>query len=46
VPLSDADPAFADMATCVIIGSPDTRLIERPGMEPLVYAPRSAKAAT
>jgi len=46
VPLAEADPAFADMATCIIIGSSDTRLIERAGMEPLVYAPRSAKAAT
>lgn len=45
VSLAEADPGFADMATCVIIGSPETRLIERPGREPLVYAPRSAKAA-
>ena len=46
VPLSEADPGMADMATCILIGSPETRLIERPGREPLVYAPRSAKAAT
>jgi precorrin-3B C17-methyltransferase len=44
VPLAEADPAFADMATCIIIGSPETRMIARPGREPLVYAPRSAKA--
>lgn len=30
----------ADMATCVIIGSTQTRLIERPGAAPLVYATR------
>lgn len=41
VSLADADPATADMATCVIIGSPETRVIERPGMAPLVYSPRS-----
>ena len=29
VPLGDADPARADMATCVIIGSAETRIIER-----------------
>lgn len=46
VPLSEADPGMADMATCILIGSPETRLIERPGREPLVYAPRSVKAAT
>jgi precorrin-3B C17-methyltransferase len=39
--LAEADPAKADMATCVIIGSPETRLIERPGRPPLVYSPRS-----
>lgn len=38
--LAEADPAKADMATCVIIGSAETRLIERPGKSPLVYAPR------
>ncbi|MBS9720589.1 precorrin-3B C(17)-methyltransferase [Tianweitania sp. BSSL-BM11] len=46
VPLSQAEPDMADMATCILIGSPETRLIERPGRETLVYAPRSAKAAT
>ncbi|UJW85422.1 precorrin-3B C(17)-methyltransferase [Devosia sp. SL43] len=39
--LAEADPGKADMATCVIIGSPETRLIERPGRSPLVYSPRS-----
>jgi precorrin-3B C17-methyltransferase len=39
--LAEADPAKADMATCVIIGSAETRLIERPDRPPLVYSPRS-----
>lgn len=42
VGLGDADPSRADMATCVIIGSAETRLVERPGLAPLVYSPRSA----
>lgn len=43
--LADADAAKADMATCVIIGSPDTRVIERPGKPSLVYSPRFAEAS-
>lgn len=39
-PLGEADAQTADMATCVIIGSAETRIIERPGMDPLVYSPR------
>ena len=39
--LAEADPARADMATCVIIGSPETRVIERENLPPLVYSPRS-----
>ncbi|HEV7344878.1 MAG TPA: precorrin-3B C(17)-methyltransferase [Devosia sp.] len=39
--LAEADPERADMATCVIIGSPETRVIERDGLSPLVYSPRS-----
>ena len=42
VPLGEADGQQADMATCIIIGSAETRIIERPGMDPLVYSPRSA----
>jgi precorrin-3B C17-methyltransferase / cobalt-factor III methyltransferase len=38
--LVEADPAQADMATCVIIGSSETRTIEREGLRPLVYTPR------
>jgi precorrin-3B C17-methyltransferase len=41
-PLSGADPQKADMATCVIIGSPETRVIERGERPALVYTPRSA----
>lgn len=43
VPLAEAEQHPADMATCVIIGSPDTRVIERPGRDALVYSPRSAR---
>lgn len=42
--LADADAVAADMATCVIIGSAETRSIERPGRQPLVYSPRSTGA--
>jgi precorrin-3B C17-methyltransferase len=36
----------ADMATLIIVGSPETRVVERPGRAPLVYTPRSAGPAT
>jgi precorrin-3B C17-methyltransferase len=42
--LQAADPAGADMATLVIVGSAQTRLVSRPGQAPLVYTPRSASA--
>ncbi|MBV8285783.1 MAG: precorrin-3B C(17)-methyltransferase [Hyphomicrobiales bacterium] len=42
--LQAADPAGADMATLVIVGSAATRLVPRPGHAPLVYTPRSASA--
>jgi precorrin-3B C17-methyltransferase len=42
--LHAADPAGADMATLVIVGSAETRLVSRPGQAPLVYTPRSASA--
>ncbi|MGB3389861.1 MAG: precorrin-3B C(17)-methyltransferase [Pseudaminobacter sp.] len=38
--LSEAKPEQADMATCVMIGSRETRIIERDGRPPLVYTPR------
>jgi len=40
MPLSEADANRADMATCVIIGSPETRIVERDGQPDLVYTPR------
>ena len=40
--LDSADPSRADMATLIIVGSAATRVIERPGLLPLVYTPRSA----
>ncbi|MGP9767842.1 precorrin-3B C(17)-methyltransferase [Halomonas sp. AOP13-D3-9] len=39
--LGEATPDMADMRTLVIVGSQQTRLIERAGV-PLVYTPRSA----
>jgi precorrin-3B C17-methyltransferase len=42
VPLASADPSKADMATCIVIGSPETRIIKRERRAPLVYTPRSA----
>ncbi|HSI41019.1 MAG TPA: precorrin-3B C(17)-methyltransferase [Xanthobacteraceae bacterium] len=44
VPLASADAADADMATCLIVGSGETRIVERPGRAPLIYTPRSARA--
>ena len=44
--LAEADPASADMATLVIVGSAQTRTIARPGHPPLVYTPRAAQEAT
>ncbi len=43
--LAAADPTAADMATLVIVGSSDTRVIARPGRSPLVYTPRSSQGA-
>ncbi len=39
-PLGSADAASADMATCVIIGSAETRIITRAMKPDLVYTPR------
>jgi precorrin-3B C17-methyltransferase len=39
-PLAEAEAGMADMATCVIIGSPETRVITRSGKSDLVYSPR------
>jgi precorrin-3B C17-methyltransferase len=38
--LAAADPTRADMATCLLVGSEATRLVERSGLPPLVYTPR------
>jgi precorrin-3B C17-methyltransferase len=45
VPLAEADPGTADMATCVIVGSAATRVVPRCGLPPLIYTPRSASPA-
>ncbi len=40
--LANAEADMADMATCIIIGSPETRIIRRGEKPALVYTPRSA----
>ena len=40
-PLSAARGAQADMATCIIVGSAQTRVLERPERSALIYTPRS-----
>lgn len=44
-PLADARGGMADMATCVIVGSAETRTIARGPLPPLVYTPRFAASA-
>lgn len=44
--IAQVDPAAADMATLVIVGSAQTRVIERPGRSPLVYTPRIGQEAS
>jgi precorrin-3B C17-methyltransferase len=41
--LAEAAAVSADMATLVIVGSAETRSIERPGKMPLIYTPRAAQ---
>jgi precorrin-3B C17-methyltransferase len=43
--LGAARSEMADMATCVIVGSRETRVVERAGRAPLVYTPRALAAA-
>jgi precorrin-3B C17-methyltransferase len=43
--LATATNEAADMATLVIVGTRDTRVIERPGRPPLVYTPRAIPRA-
>ena len=45
MPLGEAKAERADMATCVVIGSPETRIIARPSLPDLVYTPRFLKDA-
>jgi precorrin-3B C17-methyltransferase len=40
--LAEANAAQADMATLVIVGSRETRVIARPGRSALIYTPRTA----
>jgi precorrin-3B C17-methyltransferase len=44
--IAQADPTSADMATLVIVGSAQTRVIARPGRAPLVYTPRINQTAS
>jgi precorrin-3B C17-methyltransferase len=44
--LGDAASANADMATLIIVGSRETRVIARPSGAPLVYTPRAAAEAS
>lgn len=44
--LSATQGSTADMATCIIVGSAETRVIERPGGSPLVYTPRGTARPT
>jgi len=44
--LDAAGAEAADMATLVIVGSPETRIILRPGRESLVYTPRAMPEAS
>ena len=45
VALGEAAGAVADMATCIIVGTAQTRLVARDGLPPLVYTPRSLAEA-
>jgi precorrin-3B C17-methyltransferase len=44
--LETADPTAADMATLIIIGSSETRVIARPGRLPLIYTPRAVQGCS
>jgi precorrin-3B C17-methyltransferase len=35
---------MADMASLIIVGSRETRVIARPGLSPLVYTPRAVES--
>jgi precorrin-3B C17-methyltransferase len=42
--VSQAATSEADMATCIIVGSAQTRVVDRPGRSSLVYTPRSSRS--
>jgi precorrin-3B C17-methyltransferase len=44
--LAEAGDTRADMATLIIVGSSETRLIAREGMSPLVYTPRAVESVS
>jgi precorrin-3B C17-methyltransferase len=44
--LAAAGEVAADMATLIIVGSSETRLIARPGQSPLVYTPRAVESVS
>jgi len=46
VALIDANATQADMSTCIIVGSAQTRVIPRAGKSSLVYTPRSMPGAS
>ncbi len=44
--LAEADAGMADMATLIIVGSRETRVVVRPGRSPLVYTPRALETVS
>jgi precorrin-3B C17-methyltransferase len=44
--LAAAGDVAADMASLVIVGSRETRVIARPGLSPLVYTPRAVESVS
>ncbi len=44
--LEKAEASAADMATLLIIGSAETRIVPRGGLPPLVYTPRAARSVS
>ena len=42
--LAEASAIAADMATLIIIGSRETRVLARDGKAPLVYTPRAVSS--
>ena len=44
--LTTAASIAADMASLIIVGSSETRVIARPGLRPLVYTPRAVESVS